>query len=176
MVATEESPIALLLPGRGYTVNHPVLYYLAAVARELGWNIKAVSWDETDLSDNEVVAHGRERLASLPAGQHLVIGKSLGSLLLPDVAELGLPAIWVTPLLHRTDVRSGALRASGPSLYVGGTADESWDPEGIRQSGHEFLELENGNHGLEIDKDAAASAQFLVLLVQRTREFLAAIK
>ncbi len=72
-----------MLPGRGYTVNHPALYYAAEVARDLGWCTEAVSWDDTDLSDNEVIAHGRAALTSLPAGS-IVIGKSLGSLLLPE--------------------------------------------------------------------------------------------
>lgn len=165
--------VALLLPGRGYTVNHPVLYYVGEVARELGWVVEAVSWDGTDLSDREVIAHGRAALASLPTTGSVVVGKSLGSLLLPDAVARNLPGVWLTPLLHRVAVRAGALRGTGPSLLVGGTADESWDSATAHRSGHAVLELAGGDHGLQLAGDSVGSARFLVTLIERTREFLA---
>ncbi len=47
------------------------------------------------MSDEAVVAHGREALNALPTGHSVVIGTSFGSLLFPDVAELALPAVWL---------------------------------------------------------------------------------
>lgn len=175
MTGVNESRVALLLPGRGYTVNHPVMYYAAEVARELGWRTEAVSWDGTDLSDGEVIAHGRTALASLPAGQNIVIGKSLGSLLLPDVVDRGLRAVWLTPLLHSAEIREAVLRPSDPSLMIGGTADESWDSDVARRSDHDVLELEGADHGLQLADDVVGSARFLVSVTRHIRAFLAQI-
>jgi hypothetical protein len=47
------------------------------------------------VSDEAVVTHGREELNALPTRHSVVVGTSLGSLLLPDVAELALPAVWL---------------------------------------------------------------------------------
>lgn len=171
----ESSRVALLLPGRGYTVNHPALYYVAEVARELGWRIEAVSWDSTDLSDHQVIAHGRTAISSLRPDKDVVIGKSLGSLLLPEAVDRGLPGVWLTPLLHREEIRASVLRLAGPALLVGGSADESWDPDLAHRSGHAVLELSEGDHGFLLAGDAVGSARFLVSLVERARTFLAGL-
>lgn len=162
----------LLLPGRGYTVNHPALYYVAEVARDLGWRTEAVSWQDTDLPDHQVIAHGRTALASLPPGS-IVIGKSLGSLLLPDVVARGLPGVWLTPLAHRPEIRADILAHSGPSVLVGAAADELWDSTLAHQSGHAVRELDGGDHRLQLAHNAVGSARFLVSLVEHTPTFLA---
>lgn len=171
----ESSRVALLLPGRGYTVNHPALYYVGEVARELGWRTDAVSWDSTDLSDKQVIAHGRTAVSSLRPDKDVVIGKSLGSLLLPDAVDRGLPGVWLTPLLHRDEVRASVLREAGPALLVGGSVDESWDSDLAHKTGHVVLELPGGNHGLQLTGDAVGSARFLVSLVEQARTFLAGL-
>ena len=161
------SPVALLLPGRAYTVNHPTIYSVAAVARDLGWRIEAVEWDPDDESDEAVVAQGREALNAVPTGRSVVIGKSLGSLLLLDVAELALRAVWLTPILTREDVRRAAMRRSAPAFLVGGTADDVWHSDAAHTTGHDVMELNGGNHRLELDGDAIGSARRLVSLATR---------
>lgn len=58
------------------------------------------------------------------------------------------------------------------------TVAVEWDPSGESESaaaahatGHEVLELEGGDHQLELDRDAIGSARFLVSLATRARAF-----
>lgn len=53
----------------------------------------------------------------------VVIGKSLGSLAAPLVADRGLAAVWLTPLLTDEPTALAMRRATAPCLLVGGTAD-----------------------------------------------------
>jgi hypothetical protein len=57
----------------------------------------------------------------------LVIGKSLGSLAAPLVADRGLAAVWLTPLLTDEPTVAALRRAEGPCLLAGGTGDQFWD-------------------------------------------------
>lgn len=166
----EEKPVALLLPGRQYTVNHPLLWFAASVARELGWQAESVSWGSVDVTDDEVLVIGRAAMERLPVGS-VVIGKSLGTLLLPEAAAAGLPGIWLTPLLHVEAVRD-ALTSTTRMLLVGGIADESWNSVAAHASGQDVLELSGGDHLLEVNGDAVASARFLTTVVERMRAYL----
>ena len=167
---------ALILPGRRYSVDRPVLYYVARVARDLGWRMEVVDWGSTDVSVESVIARGRNALSSLPPQDAVVIGKSLGSLLLPDVVEMGLPAIWLTPLLNREELRVAVSRKSAPTLLVGGSRDDLWDSQLAHATGHAVLELEGGDHSLELPGDAFGSARFLVALAQCAHDFLAGLE
>lgn len=169
---TPANGIALVLPGRRYTANHPLLYYVASVARDLGWTIKSVDWGADDASDDNVLERGRAALNTLPRQGAIVIGKSLGSLLVPDVATAGIPAVWLTPVLTYESIRSAITIRNARMLLVGGTADGLWDSQAAHASGHEVLELEGGDHRLEVPGDAVASARFLLTLTERSRDFL----
>jgi hypothetical protein len=172
---SSDQKTALLLPGRRYSVDHPALYYVAKVARDLGWRTEAVEWDPDDVSVDAVIARGRVALRSLPSRDSVVIGKSLGSLLLPDVVAMGLPAIWLTPLLMREELRVAVARESAPTLLVGGSRDDLWDSRLAHATGHVVLELEGGDHSLELAGDAIGSARFLVTLTQHAQDFLSAL-
>lgn len=167
--------VALVLPGRAYTVDQPVLAYVAATARECGWTIEVVDWNLVGASDEDVIRPGMEALRRLPHTGLVVIGKSLGSTLLPVVSELGLPAVWLTPLLDRETIRAAAFQHTAPALLVGGTADTTWDSGVAHATGHEVLELEGGDHGLVVPDDAEASARFLLALTVRAKAFFASL-
>ncbi len=160
-----------MLPGRAYTVHHPALHYVAAAARELGWVVEVVDWKFDAKSEDEVLQPGFDAVQRLPRQGSVVIGKSLGSALLPAVAERGLPAVWLTPLLQQATIRRAASRGDAPALLVGGTADPTWDSQFAHATGHEVLELEGGDHGLVIPDDAVSSARFLVTLTTRASAF-----
>ncbi|MHB0927721.1 MAG: hypothetical protein ACYC3W_02200 [Candidatus Nanopelagicales bacterium] len=170
--STPEPGVALLLPGRRYGVERPVLYYVAEALRDLGWQTVAVVWDNDDASDEAVLSRGSEALQSLPPGRAMVVGKSLGSLLALEVAELHLPAIWLTPVLTEPRVREGIRIHTARALLVGGTADSMWDSVLAHASGHSLLELVGGDHRLQVPGDAISSAQFLVTLAEHARTFV----
>lgn len=77
----------LLAPGRDGPTEDALTSPAAPVAREPGWQTEAVEWDPSDESENAAVIQGREALHALPTGRTVVIGKPLGSLLLPVGTE-----------------------------------------------------------------------------------------
>jgi hypothetical protein len=102
------------------------------------------------------------------------VTKSISSRAVTIAAERKLPGIWLTPLLHEPEIARGFERLSAPALLVGGTADESWNGELARRAGHEVLEVEGGDHGLQLPGDPLASAAALPRIVERIDVFVAA--
>lgn len=163
--------VATLLPGRGYTPQAPLLRFTSSLLVERGWTVREVWWSRLSLTgDSEVdtgraLAEGERALRAVRARQHVVVAKSLGTLLLPVARELDLPGVWLTPLLGDDVVRAALTATHAPSLLVGGTADDlAWDhevAEQARASGWEVLEAEGTDHSLEIPGDTRASLRVL---------------
>ncbi|MFD6179473.1 MULTISPECIES: hypothetical protein [unclassified Isoptericola] len=162
--------VVTVLPGVGYTAQGPVLARPVAALRELGWSVRAVVWDGRPNSDDARRAYvevARDGVAAAPRAAHLVLAKSLGTLALPVAVELGLPGAWLTPLLTADgapDVRAAAagLGAAGvPALLAGGTADGLWDSALAAASGARVLEVDGGDHSLEVASDPERTARVL---------------
>ncbi len=161
--------IAVLLPGLSYTPNHPLLYFTRQVLLAHGWSVEEVWWSSDDLDDfrrhewaaTRVIQTATAALDKVADQNPLVVGKSLGSLLLPFVAERGWPAIWLTPLLSLPEIADALTTATGKTLLIGGTVDDYWDGEVAKASGHQVLEIEGAHHGLEISGDTSASVHVL---------------
>jgi hypothetical protein len=100
-----------------------------------------------------------------------VIGKSLASAAAPLVAERGLPAVWLTPLLSRPEVVGALEAAAAPALLVGSPADPTWG-EGTVPEGVELLELDGLDHSLQVEGDPIASLDVLRRVTKRIGEFL----
>lgn len=162
--------VLTVLPGVGYTAQGPVLARPAAALRAAGWTVRTVVWDGKPGFDDARRAYAdvvRDGVAAAPDAVHLVLAKSLGTLALPVAVELGLPGAWLTPLLttdRAPEVRAVAagLGASGvPALLVGGTADGLWDPALAAASGARVLEVDDGDHSLEVGGDPGRTAATL---------------
>ncbi len=69
-----------------------------------------------------------------PASTTVVIGKSLSSHVADLARDRELPAIWLTPLLDRPEVREAIANATRPALIVGGTDDPTWQPDTVGSS------------------------------------------
>lgn len=156
--------VAIVLPGRGYTAQAPLLSYPAHALSDLGWTTRALIWDGEPTDARQVYSEVLQQAAQeRPRSQHLVIGKSLGTLALPMAAALRMPGAWLTPLLSGEQFggRSGELLAAvgslvadrTPVLLAGGTADPSWDSEAARRSGGQVVEVADANHSLEVRGD-----------------------
>ena len=102
----------------------------------------------------------------------LVLGKSLGSLVLPWVVQRGWPAIWLTPLLNRPELITALKNITGKTLLVGGTADVTWDSNVAKASGQQVLEMPGADHGLEIPGNPLASIALLSELVETMTLFV----
>jgi hypothetical protein len=81
---------------------------------------EAVDWLERSEVPAWVAAQIEPVFAGLDGESTVVIGKSLGSHAAAAVARLGLPSIWVTPLLTNTFVLDALSLSTAPFLLVGG--------------------------------------------------------
>jgi hypothetical protein len=126
---------AILAPGGNNSVDVPVLMFARLAVQRRGGHVRPITWE---LAEGRDFASQRQRVASqveevvnemtaATGATPLFIGKSLGSLAAPLVADRGLPAVWFTPLLTDEPTVAALRRATGPSLLVGGAADPYWD-------------------------------------------------
>lgn len=155
--------VALILPGSGYTAQGALLSYAGQALRAAGWSSKTLVWDAEPEGLSEASAvYGdlvRELAATISGTRHLIVGKSLGTLVLPSALELSIPGAWLTPLISEhgvPEVRDAALGLTGsgiPALLVGGTADMLWDSEVASRSGAHVIEVSDANHSLEVPGD-----------------------
>lgn len=153
----------MLLPGQFYPTRAPVLWFAREAVTALGWSALEVLGEPGEHPD----PLGWEREcadAALEATSHartLVIGKSLASLLAAEVADRGLAAAWLTPLLTEAAVTDALARTEQRTLLIGGTADRLWQREAIPDnSALAVLELPDLDHSLQRpgDPDAGLDA------------------
>ncbi|MBI3430358.1 MAG: alpha/beta hydrolase [Actinobacteria bacterium] len=157
---------AVLLPGASYSPNHPVLYHVRQVLLHQGWSVEEVWWNLEDrASDEAVISRVKSVLNAVADKNPLVVGKSLGSLALPQVVQREWPAIWLTPVLNRPQLIIALKNVSSKTLLVGGTADGLWNGDIARASGQQVFEIPDANHDLEISGDPLASIRVLSELV-----------
>jgi hypothetical protein len=167
---------AVVLPGVRYFSQAPLLWFAREAAQAAGWSVLELS--ERAPGDEEPFEWIRDRVAraleaAASAETVAVIGKSLGSAAAPLVAERGLPAVWLTPLLMRPEIVSAIASSSGGALLVGSSADPTWS-DGEQPSGDsiEVLELEGLDHSLQVEGDPLASLDVLRTVTERIGDFL----
>lgn len=130
--------LLVMLPGRGYTCKHPVLYYLGRVALPLGYDVLSVEYgfqaanaelDSSNIAFLQEDAEAALRPALQRGYRHVCIaGKSLGTPLAGELArtlsDVSVSLLLLTPI-------GGAMQGLGgiPTLAVFGGADPSYSPE-----------------------------------------------
>jgi len=172
--------VAVLLPGAGYRVELPLLHWTAAVLAQQRWFVQAVRWDPDGVDRNSAPPF-TARAAELafeqapPLERRLVVGKSLGTFAAPWARALGIPGIWLTPLLVEPAVREALAAGGPPCLLVGATGDSSWDGGAGAESGHRVCELEGLNHSLDDPADWRRSLEAVEQVCESVEAFLAAL-
>ncbi|WP_432562922.1 alpha/beta hydrolase [Kineococcus sp. SYSU DK003] len=161
---------ALVLPGRGYDADQPVLRVVRDELLAAGYRVLSLFWTEDPPGHEQTPELVRVLLHDLRP--RFVVAKSLTTLGLPAAADCGLAGIWLTPLLEHPDVGMAAARAHPHTLLVGGTADPSWNRTLAHESDREVLEFVGADHSLEHPGDPAATAAALDRLRAGVREFL----
>jgi hypothetical protein len=169
---------AVVLPGVRYFSQAPLLWFAREAAQAGGWSV--LELNERAPADQEPFAWMRDRavraLNATDAGTVAVIGKSLASAAAPLVAERGLPAVWLTPLLIRPEVVAALASASAPALLVGSAADPTWANGELPKGGAiEVVEFEGLDHSLQVDGNLLASLDVLRQVTQRIGVFLETI-
>jgi hypothetical protein len=166
----------VVLPGVRYFSQAPLLWFAREAAQAAGWSVLELS--ERAPADEEPFEWMRDRAAraldvASSADTVAVIGKSLGSAAAPLVAERGLPAVWLTPLLVRPDVVAAIASSSGGALLVGSTADPTWsDGEQPGGASVSVLEFDGLDHSLQVEGDPLASLDVLRQVTERIGTFL----
>jgi predicted alpha/beta-hydrolase family hydrolase len=131
---------AILAPGGNYGADGPLLMYARLAVQRRGGRTRPIVWElsggpgfsqQREQVASQVISAIDEMTAAIGAAP-VMIGKSLGSLAAPMVADRGLAAIWFTPLLTDEPTVAALRRATGPCLLVGGTADQFWDEQTAR--------------------------------------------
>jgi len=168
----------VLLPGVRYFSQAPLLWFAREVAQAGGWS--AVEVDERAPADEEPFAWMRDQaqraVEATDADHVVVVAKSLGSAAAPMVAESGLPAVWLTPLLVRPDVVEGLRGATAPALAIGSPDDPSWGEGELPDNpALEVLELPGLDHSLQMPGDPLASLDVLRTVTSRITSFLARV-
>ncbi len=165
----------VILPGARYPTRAPLLWFVREVALAKGFGVLEVL-DEPPAGEDPfawVRDRAQRALDHQPAPTTVVVGKSLAS----DVADLAadreLPAIWLTPLLDRANVRAALARATAPFLIVGGTADPTWQPQKVPSSALlSQLELVEHDHSLQVPGEPFTSLGSLKKVTKHVERFL----
>lgn len=172
--------LAVILPGRGYTSDMPLLFFTRQLLRWRG--IDVLNLNPSTQSEGYQSASGEMQLAWLKSDvlagltvglsqkryKGIVLaGKSLGSLAIAQAetqAESLLPTgiAWLTPLLRFKVVMDAALKASGPQVYLCGGSDEAYIPEKLshilaQKPLSKAFVAPGANHNLEVPGDDQAT-------------------
>jgi hypothetical protein len=164
---------AVVLPGVAYFSQAPLLWFAREAAQARGWSVLEVT-ERAPRGEEPFAWMGDRAARALDAAEAetvAVIGKSLASAAAPLVAERGLPAVWLTPLLNRPEVVRALEAGAAPALLVGTPADPTWG-EGTVPCGPEVLELEGLDHSLQVPGDPLASLDVLRWVTEGIGEFL----
>jgi hypothetical protein len=149
----------IVLPGRQYSPDGPMLFFAAQVALMRGWDVRQVWWEVPQLSsDDEEVAWVGAQLESAVAGYEgrvLVVAKSLGTLAAPVAAARGYDAAWLTPLLTKSAVAEPLSSYPAAQLVVIGSSDPFFNQDVLDALPGERLVVA-GDHILRVPGDAAA--------------------
>ena len=171
---------AILAPGGGYGVDGPLLMFAGLAVRRRGGRTRPIVWDLPE-DPGFTQARGRvvaqvtwtiDEMTAATGTAPLIIGKSLGSLAAPVVADRGLAAVWFTPLLTDEPTVAALRRATGPCLLVGGTADQFWDGQTARSITADIVEIDGADHGMFMPGRLAASAAVLGQVITAVEDFL----
>jgi hypothetical protein len=119
--------LCVVLPGRQYTPDGPLLFFAAQAALMRGWNVRQVWWEAPDRGGDadELTWVGEHLEAALEGftGRVLVVAKSLGTLAAARAAAHGYDAAWLTPLLTDPEAAEPLLSYPASQFVVIGSSD-----------------------------------------------------
>jgi hypothetical protein len=162
----------VLLPGVRYFSQAPLLWFAREAAQARGWSAVEVDERAPQGEDPFEWMRGRTQhaLEATDAELVVVVGKSLGSAAAPLVSG---PAVWLTPLLTRSEIVDALAAASSPALLVGSPDDPSWGEGELPDNDLlEVLELPGLDHSLQVAGDPLASVDVLRTVTDRLGAFL----
>ncbi|GAB1693088.1 alpha/beta hydrolase [Krasilnikovia sp. M28-CT-15] len=171
----------IVVPGREYTAQGPLLHLADRALRDRRAHLETISWTVpsglADVGPEPFVrAHVDAALhrahQAAPQARPVVIAKSLGSWAAALVAERGLPAVWLTPVLTADDVVAAIGRSPAPALLICGTADFVWVPKAAQATGKPVLTVAEADHDLRVPGPLRRYTDALGTVATAIEEFL----
>jgi hypothetical protein len=177
--ATSER-IAVLLPGIGYSVQRPLLYWCAEILVQQGWRVEAIEWTITEEDQAHAESVAEQALALAFAGvpensERLIVAKSFGSHGLPWAVTAGVPGIWLTPVLTSAKIHDALVRAPASHLAIGGDLDELWAPAASLNPAATLVTVPGVDHSLETEGDWERSLEVQRDVFARVSAWIAAL-
>ena len=174
--------VALVLPGRAYSPSAPLLELARRALLQHGFTVQQLWWDTTTRGEGDepepwVRGHVEAAHAAEDADHVILVAKSLGTQAASYAAELGLDAIWFTPVLVEATVAEGIAANAGRQLLVGGLADQLWVPSIAREladNGCDVLEVPDADHSMGTG-DAVRTAEIHLEVARAVEAFLSQI-
>jgi hypothetical protein len=173
--------LMVMLPGRGYSCDHPVLYYVRRMAIKQGFDVLSVEYGfqaaNLDFNSDYLEDEVNQAAASVLQRSYdevCIVGKSLGTPLAAGLAQQitaqTISLILLTPI-------GGAFDGLGSfrTLAVIGTADPLYTPEIVAShTGNIQWKVFDGlNHSLEVKGDWKASITALEQVITVCETFIA---
>ena len=159
-----DAPVAVLLPGVGYTVQAPLLYWCATLLAERGWHVQAVDWTVDDVARAHPLPFVERAVAEAfdacpPGPRRLIVAKSFGTYALPWARREGVAGVWLTPLLGEQPVRRALRAATAADLAIGGDRDAFWQPDSVAGTAARLIPVPGAGHALTLPGDWRASLE-----------------
>lgn len=178
--------LLIILPGRGYTTEHPLLYFLRTAALQLGYDTLSIEYGfQAGRSDFEATqgsllmddVMGAVNQLNLGNYQRIVVaGKSLGTPLASELARTlqhkDIRLLLLTPI-------GGAVQGLDDvhTLVIAGDADPMYSKEEVAGFEHhptvKWRVFERLNHSLEVPEDWHGSLSVLPEIIGVCANFLA---
>ena len=188
---TETGKHVLIMPGIGYTVDRPLLYWAAQALATNGWFVdrldlkltESVEFPEMIACMERVVDEWRKAALEHAAEsgeepQLLVVTKSLSTLSYPHSAKLGLRVVLLTPVLNPPpfDKHKSVIPAPLPGtagspmpLICAGDADPYYDDAKAHLLTDHVRTYAGANHSIEVPDDWQTSLDYLKQVTQASR-------
>lgn len=151
----------LVLPGRQYTPDGPLLFFATQAALMRGWDVRQVWWEAPERGSlmiaDEMKWVGDQLDEALEGftGRQVVVGKSLGTLAATRAAALCLDAAWLTPLLTDPDAAKPLVTYPASQFVMIGSGDPYLSREVLDVLPGTSL-IVPGDHVLRVADDLAA--------------------
>lgn len=179
---TPSDKLMILLPGRGYIAESPLMRYVGQIGYQNGYDTLHVRYaihrtqvDNWVMHIPDIFADTHDGVSQVMSERYTrvcVVAKSLGTViatqLVPQLESKNLSALMLTPIQDAM-MTIGDVRALG----IIGTADPAYDPDVIETTATRTWRVyDNLNHSLEYNGDWAKSFAILHDILHHCEAFI----
>lgn len=184
--------LAIFLPGVGYTVKSPLFHFSEDIFLNKSFDIlkvnyqynekkyddysmeelsEAIKFDVKTVIDNVLTKYDYENF--------YIVGKSLGTIAMSSELSRTIfkeaKVIWLTPLIHRSDVFNTMINSDNKGLCFIGDNDRCYTEERYNQLLNNTSIVSklfpNVNHSMEYDNDTVGSIDLLKRVINDIKHF-----